>query len=80
MTIIMPVEQLTRIELAPSAWKAEVLPLNYNCILSSLTTSLMTLAVSVTYMTASSYSSLSQGHFSRKIEQHSPVKYTARLF
>ena len=25
-------EQVTRIELASSAWKAEVLPLNYTCI------------------------------------------------
>ena len=32
------------------------------------------------YFDRCSYSSLSQGHFSRKIEQHSPVKYTARLF
>ena len=27
-------EQVTRIELAYSAWKAEVLPLNYTCVVS----------------------------------------------
>ena len=28
-------EQVNRIELSSSAWKAEVLPLNYTCILSA---------------------------------------------
>lgn len=31
-------EQLTRIELAPSAWKADVLPLNYSCIVRRVST------------------------------------------